>query len=94
MAYLLKDPGARAEYGFDWDAEGRLAGRTLTSASWTVAPLEPGGVHVAASRVEGSTARATVEGGLAGRVYRLACRATFSDGETDERQLALRVEDR
>lgn len=94
MAYLLKDPGARVEYGFDWDAEGQLAGRTIATATWTVAPAEPGGVGVAASRIEGSTARVTAEGGLAGRVYRLACRVTLSDGETDERQLALRVEDR
>jgi YD repeat-containing protein len=94
MAYLLKDPGARVDYGFDWNAEGQLAGRTITAAAWAVAPTEPGGAAVAASRIEGGVARVTVEGGIAGRVYRLTCRATLSDGETDERQLALRVEDR
>lgn len=94
MAYLLKDPGARVEYGFDWDAEGQLAGRSITAAAWTVAPDEPGGVTVVASRIDGALARASVDGGAIGRVYRLACRVTLSDGETDERQLTLRVEDR
>jgi YD repeat-containing protein len=94
MAYLIKDPGARVEYGFDWDAEGQLAGRTITAAAWVVTPAEAGGIIVVASQVEAGVARVTVEGGVAGHLYRLACRATLSDGETDERQLALRVEDR
>lgn len=94
MGVLLKDPGARVEYGFDWDAEGLLAGRSIVSASWSATPAGPGGLAVVASHIEGTVTRATVEGGAAGRVYRLACRVTLSDGEVDERQLALRVEDR
>jgi membrane-bound lytic murein transglycosylase len=51
-------------------------------------------VGVESSRVDGTVARVTVAGGQAGQVYRLTCRVTLSDGEIDERQLALRVEDR
>lgn len=94
MGVLLKDPGARVEYGFDWNAEGQLAGRSIVSALWSAEPAGAGALAVVASRIEGAVTRATVEGGTAGRIYRLTCRVTFSDGEVDERQLALRVEDR
>jgi hypothetical protein len=43
MAMLLKDPGARVEYGLDWNAEGQLAGRSIVTASWSVAPVAAGG---------------------------------------------------
>ncbi len=94
MGMLLKDPGARVEYGLDWNAEGQLAGRSIVSAGWSVAPAGAGGVGVESSRVDGAVARVTVAGGRAGQVYRLTCRVTLSDGEIDERQLTLRVEDR
>lgn len=93
MAIFLKDPAAVIDYAVDWSA-GYLAGQTISDSSWSVLPADAGGVVVTASRFETGRAIATLAGGVRGMVYRITNRVTFSDGRSDERALALRVEDR
>ncbi|MEY2882601.1 MAG: hypothetical protein RL490_325 [Pseudomonadota bacterium] len=93
MSIFLKDPAATIDYAVDWSA-GYLAGQALAAADWLVAPVEAGGITLAASRFEPGRAVATLVGGIAGRVYRITNRVTFSDGRSDDRTLVVRVEER
>ncbi len=93
MGMFLKDPAASIDYAIDWGA-GYLAGQTVVTSAWSVAPDEAGGVHVGATVASPTRTGATLAGGTAGRVYRIANRVTLSDGRTDERSLVLRVEQR
>jgi len=93
MTPILKDPGAELRYVIAWPV-GVLDGASIAMAEWTVEPEEDGGVATAAHFVSGSDTGAEFSGGIAGRVYRAACRVTLSDGRADERSLLLRVEQR
>ena len=93
MAFFLKDPGARIDYAVDWGA-GYLHGETIAVSDWSVAPVEPGGVVPGSTLFSPTRTGATLEGGLPGQVYRVTNRVTLSDGRTDERSIALRVEQR
>lgn len=93
MGIFLKDPAATIDYAVDWSA-GYLAGQSISAADWLVAPVEAGGITLAASRVEPGRAVATLAGGVSGRVYRVTNRVTFSDGRNDDRTLVVRVEER
>ena len=91
MAIFLKDPAAVIDYAVDW-AAAYLAGQTIISSGWTVAP--DGALVVAAASLDGGRTTATLSGGQRGHVYRLTNTVTFSDGRRDERSLDVRVEDR
>jgi len=93
MAMMVKDPGARIDFGFDW-LTAYPGGQALVASSWTVVPDEAGGVIVAASAHDLTRSSATLAGGVAGRVYRVANRVTLSDGQIDERSTTVRVEER
>lgn len=93
MNYYLKDPGATLDYSFDWSA-GYLVGQTIGASFWEVVPAEPGGVVLVSSASTPAATSARLGGGLAGHVYRITNQVTFSDGESDERSIELRVEDR
>lgn len=90
---FLKDPAARLDYGIDW-SEQLPTGVAIVASSWVVDPDEPGGVRVVAHRREGATCVAWLEGGTAGRAYRVVNRVELSDGAVDERSLVVRVEQR
>lgn len=93
MSFFLKDPAASIDYAFDW-AAGYLQAQTVTVSSWAVAPIEAGGVSVAANLIQPTRTTATLAGGVAGRVYRVTNRIGLSDGRADERTMTLRVEER
>lgn len=93
MSIYLKDPQASVDYTIDWPAAFIGAG-SIASSEWAVAPDEAGGIAVAASSLDGGHCVATLEGGLAGHVYRVRNRILLSDGRSDERSLTLRVEER
>jgi hypothetical protein len=90
---FLKDPDATIDYAVDW-AAGYLAGQTIVASVWAVAPAGPTAPRVLADIVDGGRAIATIAGGVAGGVFRITNRVTFSDGRSDERTLTLRVEQR
>jgi len=93
MTIFVKDPGATIDYSVDWSA-GYLGGQTITGSTWTVAPTGSGAISVGASAIAAGKTVATLSGGLPGLLYRITNRVIFSDGRSDERTLALRVEDR
>jgi len=92
MGVYLKDPQARLDYAIDWSEN--LSGATVAESRWAVEPEEPGGVRASASLREDGRTAVTLEGGIVGRVYRVANTITRSDGRTDARSLLIRAEAR
>lgn len=93
MTLTVKDPGARIDYEFDW-GDAYLDGQAIVASAWSVLPVEAGGLAVAASGHDFAKTVATLEGGIAGRVYRVTNRVTLTDGQIDERSLTVRMEER
>lgn len=93
MGFYLKDPGARIDYTVDW-AAGYLAGDTIATSTWTVAPEELDGIAVAETAQAAGRAAATLTGGIAGHVYRVTNRVVLTSGRSEERTLAIRVDER
>ena len=91
MTLLLKDPEATLDYSVDWGAD-YLSEDALVESAWTVVPDEPGGVSVVSGRFDLLTATAQVEGGIAGRMYRLTNHVVTAEGREDSRSIMLRVE--
>lgn len=90
---FLKDPAARLDFGVDWMAA--LPSEVgLAASNWQVHPAETGGVTVEQAAIVGAEATVCLAGGIAGQVYRICNRVTFTNGHEDERMLVLRVEDR
>lgn len=93
MTMMVKDPGSRIDFEFDW-VTAYPDGQALVSSAWAVVPVEAGGIEVAAMAHDLMQSTATLAGGIAGRVYRVTNRVTMSDGQIDERSMTLRVEER
>lgn len=93
MTLVVKDPGSRIDYEFDWSAA-YPDGQALVASEWAVAPVEADGVAVVAAAHDLARATATLAGGATGRVYRVTNRVTMSDGQIDERSMTVRVEGR
>lgn len=93
MSLFVKDPDSRVDYRVDWGA-GHLGLNLIVASSWVVAPVEPGGLDVAAAGHDGRSTVATLTGGRQGASYALTNRVTLSNGEIDERSMAVRVEQR
>lgn len=93
MAYELKDPAARVDYLIDWGSD-YLTEQHLVASGWTVAPVEAGGLVVLSHAHDLVCAKATVGGGVEGGRYMLTNQVTLSDGQIDERSIAIRVEAR
>lgn len=93
MTLLLKDPDAALDYVVDWGAE-YLTGDALVGSSWTVSPVEPGGLSVVESGFDAKLASVTASGGVPGRIYQLVNSVVLASGLVDRRSIVLRVEKR
>lgn len=93
MPPILKDPDSRTEQTIDWRDHRPDAGAPMAS-SWTIRPAETGGLIEVAARLDGTLAAVTLDGGRPGRVYSVTNRVLFTDGQSDERSLTIRVEER
>jgi len=93
MELYLKDPEAVISYAIDWGGA-YLGPLALASSSWEIEPVEAGGLTLSAQAHDLRMTSASVAGGLTGHVYRLANHVTLSDGSSDVRSIALRVEER
>lgn len=93
MSLFVKDPDSRIDYRVDWGAA-YLGVNQIVASSWAVTPSHEAGLAVAASGHDGRSAMATLTGGRTGASYALTNRVTLSNGETDERSIAVRVEQR
>src|SRR3546814_12327968 len=83
MTMLVKDPGTRIDYEFDWSAA-YPAGQAIIESGWTVAPDETGGIVVAAAAPDLLPATATLTGRLGGPVYPVTNRVSLGDGQDGE----------
>lgn len=93
MTFLLKDPDATLDYSIDWGAQ-YLGGDALSDSAWEVSPVEPGGIAIAGSQFDLTTASVQAGGGIPGRVYTLVNTVVLVSGLTDIRSITLRVEKR
>jgi hypothetical protein len=93
MTMMVKDPGTRIDFEIDW-AAAYPDGQAIVASVWTVVPGEEGGLSIAGSAHDLTQATVTLAGGVAGHVYRVTNRVTMSDGQIDERSVAVRVEER
>ena len=93
MSQTIKDPGARIDYALDWGAA-YLAGQAIIASSWTVDAVEAGGVTIVGQAFDTARSSVTLAGGREGVSYRITNRVTLSDGQIDERSIAVRVEQR
>jgi len=92
VGIYLKDPGASLDYAIDWGAA--LDGASIAQSRWAVEPEETGGLRAAADFREDERTAVTLEGGVPGRLYRVANTVTRSDGRVDVRSLVIRTEAR
>jgi hypothetical protein len=93
MTLLLKDPDAVLDYSVDWGTE-YLLGDLIAESSWTVEPVEVGGVAVAGTDFDAVTAIVKASGGVPGRIYRLTNHVQLASGRVDNRSIVVRVEKR
>ncbi|MEM1019630.1 MAG: hypothetical protein ACFBZ9_06125 [Sphingomonadales bacterium] len=93
MTVYLKDPAATLGYTVDWTAS-YLVDDSITASSWTLQPVEEGGLEILGSDIENNITSIRVTGGINGHVYRVANRITLAGGETDERDVLIRVGER
>lgn len=94
---IRKDPDAVLTYGIAWGDW--LAGRTLSTAAWTVpAGLVKGVESINAaplvdddgtSHAAGTVALVKLSGGTAGLSYTVSCRVTTTDGDVDDRSIVI-----
>lgn len=93
MTMMVKDPGTRIDFEIDW-AAAYPDGQAIVASAWVVVPGAEGGLSIAGSAHDLTQATVTLAGGAAGHVYRVTNRVTMSDGQVDERSVAVRVEER
>jgi hypothetical protein len=93
MTLLLKHPEAALDYAVDWGAQ-YLNADTLLASSWTVTPVEIGGVTIASSRFDSKVARVTAQAGVTGHLYQLTNHVVLQSGLNDSRSIVIRVERR
>lgn len=90
---FLKDPDARLDYRVDWsDACG--PGVEIAESQWATTPLTDPELRIGEQGLSDNVAWVELQGGTPGALYRIGNHVRFSDGRTDERSLALRVEQR
>ncbi len=100
MPYVPIDPGEKLDYTIDWGDfvdEGGSPSDTISSASWSIDPLNDGSPSEPVLSGETntvSTATVFVNGCLAGQVYRLTSRIVTAQGRTAERSITLRCDQR
>jgi hypothetical protein len=93
MTLLLKDPVAALDYAVDWGAE-YLNGDAIATSSWSITPVEAGGVAMIDHQFDQNVATITAGGGIAGHVYQMTNTVVLLSGLADSRSVVLRVENR
>lgn len=93
MRVFVKDPSARIDYLIDWGA-GHLGQNIIASSTWSVSPAHENGLSVIESSHDGKKTTASIEGGVAGKIYDVRNAIHLNSGERDERSISFRVEKR
>lgn len=86
---FIHDPDATLDYSIDW-SRWLAEGETVTASAWEV----PSDLENENDDNAAGIATVWVSGGTAGTEYRLTNHITTSAGRTDDRSIALVVQDR
>lgn len=93
MTPIFKHPDSGLRYAIPWPAS-LIDGASITTASWSIVPDEPGGLAVSGDYIDGGETGGRFAGGIAGHVYRASCHIDLSDGRAGDRSLLIRIDDR
>lgn len=85
MEKVLKDPGAKLPYGFDWSPW--LGADTIAASTWSV----PAALTIAAQAFDNTTTEVVLSGGTAGEIHSCANHITTTAGFEDERTIQVRM---
>jgi hypothetical protein len=91
MSLVLKDPASSLDYSIDWGVR-YLGEDALAESSWSVVPVEAGGLTIDGSDFDAGNATVNVSGGNSGKVYRLLNQIETNDGRQDSRSILVRIE--
>lgn len=86
---FVKDPGAKLDYHFDWEAWLDQS-EVITASEFLVSS----GLTVVSQTFLTTNTTVWLEGGRSGQVYNVTNRITTSDSRIDERSVTIRVRDR
>jgi hypothetical protein len=84
---FTKDPVAVLDYSFDWSLW--LKTDTIATATWT-----SNGLVQSSTSISGTITTIWLSGGIAGERYIVTCRITTAGGRTDERSIAINIQER
>ena len=84
---FVKDPVALLDYSFDWSLW--LKTDTIATANWT-----SNGLVQSSTSISGTITTIWLSGGIAGERYIVTCRITTAGGRTDERSIAINIQER
>ena len=93
MRVFVKDPSARIDYMIDWGA-GHLGNNIINASTWSVTPEHDNGISVVEFSHDGRKSTASIEGGVAGKIYDVRNHIILNNGESDDRSISFRVEKR
>lgn len=85
----VKDPAAVLDYTFDW-SDWLVGGDTISTSTWTAED----GITVDSNSKTSTTTTVWLSGGTAAESYRVVNHIVTAGGRTDERTLAVPVENR
>jgi hypothetical protein len=88
MNFILKDPQAELDYGFDWGSW--LDGDTIADSIW----IADSGITVESDVFTDTTTTVWLSGGTLGCAYNVTNRITTAAGRTDDRTLLVQVSNR
>jgi hypothetical protein len=86
---FVKDPGAKLDYHFDWEAWLEQT-EVITASEFQVSS----GLTVTDQSFLTTNTTVWLEGGRSGQVYNVTNRITTTEGRIDERSVTIRVRDR
>lgn len=95
--YFLKDPDSEMQLSVDWQAGYLQRCEHVTEdCGWSVRPVEDGAddLRVVVQDCGASISKATLEGGVPGRVYMVSSKVLTTLGRELERSLMFRVTER
>lgn len=84
----IKAAGAVLDFPISWTL---ATSETISTSTWTAAPVETGGVTISAAAVAGAVTSCLLSGGIFRRVYTVTNRITTNQGRTLEQTITLRI---
>ena len=90
MSLLAKRASSRLDHSFDWS--GLIAAdEHIQLATWTVAPVEAGGLEIDSQDGSGPIQGVVISGGRLGEMYRLICQISTSKGRQLTRGHSIKI---